>query len=84
MRDVAEKGDDKKKMYALRWEVYVKEKEDMIQRYFLVYVPHPKGENIVWNCVKDHITNEKDQYKAIVLCGFEYKLFEEEEAGGTK
>ena len=25
-RDVAEEGDDKKKIYALRWEVYVKEK----------------------------------------------------------
>ena len=26
-RDVAEEGDDKKKIHSLRWKVYVKEKE---------------------------------------------------------
>ena len=39
-------------------------------------VPHPKGDNIVCNSVKNHIIDEKDQYKGIVLCGFEYKLFD--------
>ena len=42
-RDVAEEGDDKKSIYGLRWEVYVKEKEKLIKREFLVSVPHPKG-----------------------------------------
>ena len=30
--DVAEKGDDKKNIHALRLEVYVKEKEELIKR----------------------------------------------------
>ena len=47
-------------------------------------VPHPKEGNIFWTCVKDHIINEKDQYEAIGLRGFDYKLFEEEEGGGTR
>ena len=34
--------------------------------------------------MKDHIINEKDQYKAIGLHEFDYKLFEEEEGGGTR
>ena len=45
-------------------------------------VPHPKGSNIVWNCVKDNITEEKEDYKAIGICGFDNKLFEEEEGVG--
>ena len=31
-RDIAEENDDKKKIHALRWEVYVKEKEELITR----------------------------------------------------
>ena len=41
--DVAEEGDDKKKIHSLRWEVYVKDKEDLIKREFLVSVTHTKG-----------------------------------------
>ena len=41
--DVAEEGDYKKKIHVLRWEVYVKDKEDFIKGYFLVSFPHPKG-----------------------------------------
>ena len=44
-------------------------------------VPHPKGGRIVWTCVKDHIIDENEDYKDIVLSGFDYKLFEEEEGG---
>ena len=31
-RDVAGEGDDKKNIHSLRWEVYVKEKEELINR----------------------------------------------------
>ena len=33
-RDVAKEGDDKKNIHALRWGVYVKDKEDLIKRDF--------------------------------------------------
>ena len=39
---------------------------------------------IVWTCVKDQITDENEDYKAIGLYGFDYKLFEEEEGGGNR
>ena len=45
---------------------------------------HPKGGEIVWTCVKDHIIDEKEDYKDIGLRGFDYKLFGEEEGGGTR
>ena len=83
-RDVAEDCDNKKKIHALRWEIYVKEKEGLICREFLVSVPHPEGGNIVCIYVKDHIIEEKEQYKAIRLRGFGYKLFEEEVGGGVR
>ena len=47
-------------------------------------VPHPKMGAIVWTCVKDHIIDEKEDYKYIGLRGFYYKLFEEEESGDTR
>ena len=83
-RYVSEEGDDKKKINYLIWEVYVKEKDQFIKRQFLVSVPHPKGGAIFWTCVKDHIINGKEYYKYIGLHGFDYKLFEEQEGGGTR
>ena len=83
-RDIAQEGDDKKKMHSLRWKVYVKQKEELLKRDFLVSVPHPKEGEIVWTCVKDHIIDESEDYKDIGLLGFGFKLFEEEEVGGTR
>ena len=34
--------------------------------------------------MKDHIIDEKGDYKDIGLSGYDYKLFEEEEGGGTR
>ena len=47
-RDLVEESNDKKKIHALIWCVYVKEKEELITISFLVSVPHPKGGKIVW------------------------------------
>ena len=47
-------------------------------------VPHPKRGGVVWTCVKDHIINEKEDYKDIGLRGFHCKLFEEEDGGETR
>ena len=47
-RDLAEERNDQKKILALRWCVYIKEKEELITRAFLVSVPHTKGGKIVW------------------------------------
>ena len=38
---------DRSNIHALRWDIYTKDKEELIKRYFSVYVPHPKGGNIV-------------------------------------
>ena len=48
----------------------------------MVSVPNPKGGTIVWTCVKDHVIDEKEDYKEIGLRGFDYSLFEEKEGGG--
>ena len=41
----------------------------------LVSFPHPKGGNIVWNCVKDNIFKETKDYEDIGIREFDYKLF---------
>ena len=79
--DIAEENYDKKKIHSLRWNVYIKEKEELNKRDFLVSVPHPKGGTIIWTCVKDHIIDEKEDYKEIGLRVFDYSLFEEEDGG---
>ena len=68
---------DRGKIHALRWDVYTKDKEELIKREFPVSVPHPKWGNIFCTCVKDNIIEEKEHYKAIGLRDFYYKLFEE-------
>ena len=68
----------------LRWCVYVKEKEELITISFSVSVPHPKGGKIVWTCVKDHVIEEKEDYKEIGLHGLNYRLFEEKEGRGEQ
>ena len=46
-------------------------------------VPHPKGRNIVWTCVKYNNTKGRDYYTAIGLHVFDDKLFEEEDGRGS-
>ena len=75
-RNASEDGDGKKKIHNLRWEVYVKDKEELINRELLVSIPHTKGGKYFWTCVKDHIIEENDGYEAIGLRGFDYILFE--------
>ena len=56
---------------------------DLINRDFLgVSSAYKGGEGVVWTCVKDNVCWIKEEYKVIRLCGFGYKLFEEEEGGG--
>ena len=45
-RDIAKENDDRKKIHALSWNVYVKEKEGLIMREFSVSLPHPKGRQL--------------------------------------
>ena len=75
-RDVFEDANDKKKIHALRLEIYVKYQEELIKREFLESVTHPKRGNF-WTFVNNHIIEEKELYKAIGLHGFDYKLFDE-------
>ena len=64
--DVSKYGNDKKNIHDLRWDVYIK-REELIKRVFLLSIPHPKGGDIVWTCLKRHIIKEKELHKAIGL-----------------
>ena len=55
----------------------MKDKEELRKREFLVEVTHPKGGGIVWTCVEDNVLGENEENKAIELCRFDYKLFED-------
>ena len=74
-RYVAEYVYDNINIHPLRWDVYTKDKEDLINRCFWVSVPYPKWWNIVWTFVKDYITGVKEDCEYIGLRGFDYKIF---------
>ena len=42
-REVAEDDQDKRNVHALKWDVHTREKQELIKREFLVFVPHLKG-----------------------------------------
>ena len=65
------------------WDVYTRENGDLTKRNCLVSILHPKGEEMVCNCVKDNIMEEKEDYEAIRLRGFGYKLFDKAVGGGV-
>ena len=39
----------------MRWEIDTKEKGELINREFLVAVPHTKGGRVLWTCGKDNV-----------------------------
>ena len=55
-----------------------------MKKCFLCQFHIQKGGGFVWAYVKDQIIDEKEHYKDIGLRGFDYKLSEEENGGGTR
>ena len=47
-------------------------------------VPHTKGGESFWTCVKNNVTKGGKQYDAIGISGFDYKLFEKSRVGVFK
>ena len=62
----------------------MKQKKYLTETQLYVVITHPKVGNIVRNYVEGNITEEIQEYKEIGLCGFGYRLSEEEEDGGVR
>ena len=73
---------DNGKVIALRLEVYIKWKEVLIKRYFVLEVTQQKGGNIVWICEEDNIIREKKYCKSIKLHTFYYNHLKKRRLGG--
>ena len=70
---IVENNEDKGEFHAIIWEFYIKDKEELIKIKISASIMHLKEGNTIWTCVKDNITKEKQEYKAIGLCVFNYK-----------
>ena len=55
---VVENNGEKKRVHSLRWEIHIKYKEELKNRYFPVVVTNLKGGIIIWTCGKDNIIGE--------------------------
>ena len=61
-KDVFEENRENKENYpALSQEVYMKDKEELINREFLVEVMHKKLGIIIWTCVQDNVIKENEK-----------------------
>ena len=59
-RDLGEESNNKKKIHALRWCVYVKEKEELITRSFSVSVP----ESSSYRCLPPlNLSNDPPEFR---------------------
>ena len=72
-RDFDKDGEDNSNIHAPRWDIYTRDKEYLTKREFSLSDLHTKGVFLFFNCVKDNITEEKEQYDYIGLHGFAYK-----------
>ena len=61
---IEESHGEKGGVHSLRLDVYMKDKEEWMNRCFLVVVMYTKGVNIVCTCVGDNGIKEKDECKA--------------------
>ena len=55
LRGISEDGCYKINIHALKWDVYTKEKQQLINIKFLVTIAYPKGWGVVYTCVKYNI-----------------------------
>ena len=54
-----DQNEDRGKVHALRWEIYVEQKEDCINRQFWWWLCTQKGKSIE-TCVEDNVVRENE------------------------
>ena len=74
--------DDKKALLnAKRWDLYLNEKEKISKRKYLVEVVGHDKKKLLWEVVGNHVVEGPSDHEDIVLRGFDFNIFDEDEEG---
>ena len=73
--------DDKNKkalIHAMRWYVYVNEKEKLIKGGYLVVFVGYDRRKVIWEVVDNHVIEEENDNDEIGLQGFNFNFFDKD------
>ena len=74
--------DDKNALlHAKRWDVYVNEKEELIQGGYLLEVVGSEKNKVLWEVVDNHVVEYPTDHDEIGLQGFDLNVFDKDEKG---
>ena len=71
--------DEKALLHANRWDLYLDEKEKLVNGKYLVEVVGHDKKKVLWEVVKYHVIEEPSDNKDIGLRGFDFNIFDEDE-----
>ena len=66
---------------AIRWDVYVNEKQKPIEGGYLLEVVGHDNNNVLWEVINNHAVGEPTDHEEIGLQGFDFNLFNQYEEG---
>ena len=73
--------DEKALLHAKRWYLYLNEKEKLVKgKYSVEVVGHDK-KKVLWEVVGDHVVEEPCDHEDIVLRGFDFNIYNEDNEG---
>ena len=74
--------DDKKTLlYAKMWDLYENEKEQLVKGKYLVEVVGHDKNKLIWEVVDDHVVEYPSDHEDIILRGFGFNIFDEDDTG---
>ena len=77
--------DDKKALlHAKMWDLYANDKEQLVKGKYLVEVVGHNKKKVIREVVDDHVVEEPSDHEDIVLRGFDFNIFDEDEEGVVK
>ena len=73
--------DEKSLLHAKRWDLYLNEKEKLVNGKYSVEVAGHNKKKLLWEVVGDHVVEEPRDHVDIGLRGFDFNIFDEDEEG---
>jgi len=71
--------DEKAKLHAKRWDLYLHKKDKLVQSKYSVEVVGHDKKKVIWEVIGDHEVEEPSDHEEIGLRGFDFKIFDQDE-----
>ena len=71
--------DEKALLHAKRWDLYLNENESLVKGKYSVEVVGHNKKKVIREVVDNHVVEEPSDHKDIVIRGFDFNIFNEDE-----